>query len=215
MAGSWRRGSRRRGESVGEGRGRFNAETPGAREGCPQGWGRPRGGGDDGEELKLGDGSAGDVEALGVGAGVGWGEEEAGVVDQGVEQGAVGGGEAFELVSRAEGDAEPEALGAGAGEEGAASKALGVDGVGEVEVADVADGLDVAEGQGEDAAAQVEEIDRVIADEGDVGQVAGECVPGETPDDDFLTRVGHGVFPSGRLSHGAKVASRKRCEYAG
>src|SRR5208283_5704793 len=35
------------------------------------------GGGDDGEQLELGEGGAGDIEALGVGAGVGGGEEEA------------------------------------------------------------------------------------------------------------------------------------------
>jgi hypothetical protein len=57
------------------------------------------GGGDDGQELKLGDGGTGDIDALGVGTGVGRGEEEAGIVDEGVEQGAVGGGEALEQVA--------------------------------------------------------------------------------------------------------------------
>jgi hypothetical protein len=103
------------------------------------------GGGDDGEQVEFGDGGAGDEEALGVGPGVGRGEEEAGVVDQGVEEGAVGGGKAFEEVAGAEGEAEPEALATRAGEEGAAGEALGVDGVREVEFADVADQLDVVE----------------------------------------------------------------------
>jgi hypothetical protein len=119
--------------------------------GAGAGWrreGAAGGGGDDGEQVELGDGGAGDVEALGVGAGVGRGEEEAGVVDQGVEEGAVGGGEAFEEVAGAEGEAEPEALAARTGEEGAAGEALGVDGVREVEVADVADGLMSLRGKG-------------------------------------------------------------------
>ena len=70
--------------------------------GWAAGWG-----GDDGEEQEAGDGGSGDVEALGVGAGVGRGEEEAGVVAEGVEQGAVGGGEAFEEIAGAESEAEP------------------------------------------------------------------------------------------------------------
>ena len=63
-------------------------------------------------------------------------------------------------VAGAEGQAEPEAFGAGAGEEGAAGEALGVGGVGEVEVADVADVLDVVEEEGDDAAGEVEQVDR-------------------------------------------------------
>jgi len=117
------------------------------------------GGGDDGEELEIGEGGAGNVEALGVGTGVGRGEEEAVVVGEGVEEGAVGGGEALQKIARLEGEAEPEALGAGASEKGAAGEALGVDGVGEVEVADVANGLDVAERQGDESARKVEEVD--------------------------------------------------------
>ena len=160
--------------------------------------------GDDREQLQLGEGDAGDVEALGVGAGVGGGEEEAGVFDQGVEQGEVCGGDAFELVAGAEGEAEPEAFGAGAGEEGAAGEALGVGGVREVEVADVADGLDVVEGQGDDAAGEVEEIERAGVDEGGVREIAGEGVSGEAAHDDLFARGGHGGRAGlGGLSHGA------------
>jgi len=148
--------------------------------------------GDDGEEVEVGEGGAGNVEALGVGAGVGWGEEEAGVVDQGVDERAVGWGEAFKEVSGAEGEAEPEAFGTGTREEYAADEALGVDGIREVEVADVADGLDIGEGQGEDAAAEVEQVEGVIANEGGCGEIAGKGVSGESPDDDLFARVGHG-----------------------
>jgi hypothetical protein len=101
------------------------------------------GGGDDGEELDLGEGGAGNVEALGVGAGVGRGEEETIVVGEGVEKGTVGGGEAFKQVPGAKGEAQPESLRSGTGEKGAAGEALGIDRVGEVEVADVTNGFDV------------------------------------------------------------------------
>jgi len=85
--------------------------------------------GDNGQELELGEGGAGNVDALGVGAGVGWGEEEAGVVDEVVEEGGVGGRETFEEIAGAESEAKPEAFGARAGEEGAAGESLRVDGV--------------------------------------------------------------------------------------
>ena len=144
------------------------------------------GGSDDGEELDVGEGCAGDVEALGVGTGVRWGEEESVVVGERVEKGAVGGGEAFEKVSGAEGEAQPEPLGAGTGEEGAAGKALWIDGVGEVEVADVADSFDVVEGQGDEAAGEVEEVDRIMAHKGRLRQIAGEGVSGEASNEDFF-----------------------------
>jgi hypothetical protein len=145
--------------------------------------------GDDGQELDFGEGGAGDVEALGVGAGVGWGEEEAVVVGEGVEEGAVGGGEALQKIASPEGEAEPEAFRAGTGEEGAASEALGVDGVREVEVADIANGLDVVERQGDEAAGEVEEVDCVVAHEGGLGQIAGEGVTGEAADENLFWGV--------------------------
>ena len=144
------------------------------------------GGGDDGEELEIGEGDAWDVYALGVGAGVWRGEEEAVVLGECVEEGAVGGSEAFEEVAGAKGEAEPEAFGAGACEEGAAGEALGVERVGEVEVADVAYGLDVVERQGDESAGEVEEVDCVVAHEGGLGQVAGEGVTGESSDEDLF-----------------------------
>jgi hypothetical protein len=144
------------------------------------------GGGDDGEELEIGEGGAGNVEALGVGAGVGRGEEEAVVVGECVEEGAVGGGESLQEVSGAEDEAKPEAFGAGAGEKGATGEALGVDGIGEVEVADVADGLDVVERQGDEAAGEVEQIDRVMAHKGGLRQVSGEDVSGEAANEDLF-----------------------------
>jgi len=183
------------------------------------GWlGRERcaagGGGDDGEELHLRDGGAGDEEALGVGAGVRRGKEDAGVVDQRVEQGDVGGGEAFEEVAGAEGDPEPEALCAGAGEEGASGEAFGVGGVAQVEVADIADGFDVGERERENAAAEVEEVEDAVVGESGVGKIAREGVSGEAADDDLFARVGRG-WRHGRMrgneGSGAIVARHGRC----
>jgi len=151
-----------------------------------------RGRGDDGDELEVGEGGAGDVDALGVGAGVGWGEEEACIVEDVVEERDVGGGEAFEEVAGAEGHAEPEAFGAGSGEEGAAGEALGVGGVGEIEVADVADVLDVAEEEGDDSAFEVEQMEGAVLDEAGERQIAGEGFAGEAADDDLFVGGGHG-----------------------
>lgn len=176
----------------------------GCGEGLAAGWG-----GDDGDELEVGDGCAGDVDALGIGAGVRGGEEEAGVVEGVVEEGDVDGGEAFELVFGAEGEAEPEAFGAGAREEGAAGEALGVDGVGEVEVADVADVLDVVEGEGDDPAAEVEEVYGFVADEGREGKVSGEDVSREAAHEYLFVSGGH---RSGGLSHSGG-AGREKAEW--
>ncbi len=158
------------------------------------GTGRTAGGrGDNGEDLEFGDGCSGDVDALRVGASVRRGEEEAVVFGEGIEERPVGGCEAFEEIAGAEGKAEPEALGAGTGEEGPAGEALGVDGVGEVEVADVADGLDVVDWQGDNATREIEEADRTIAREGGLGQVAGEYVCCKAAYEDFFRRIGHGL----------------------
>src|ERR1700733_8584425 len=56
------------------------------------------GGGDDGEELEFGEGGAGNVDALGVGASVGRGDLKAGILDEVVGEGDVDGSEAFEEV---------------------------------------------------------------------------------------------------------------------
>jgi hypothetical protein len=63
------------------------------------------GGGDDGQKLKLGESRAGDVEALGVGAGVWGGEEEAIVVGQSVEKGVIRRGQTLQEVAGAEDEA--------------------------------------------------------------------------------------------------------------
>jgi hypothetical protein len=120
---------------------------------------------------------------------------ESGVVDEGVGEGDVDGGEAFEEIAGAEGHAKPQAFAAGFGEEGAASEALGVEGVVEVEVADVADVLDVLEEEGDDAAAEVKKVDgwlrgAVLKKAGE-GEIAGEGFAGEAADDDLFVRGRH------------------------
>ena len=82
----------------------------------------------------------------------------------------------------------------------AAGQALGVDLVGEVEVADVADDLDVIEGQGDDVAAEVEQIDQAGADKAGGGEVAGKDVAEEAADENFFSRVGWGA------GHGLQTA---------
>ena len=57
-----------------------------------------------------------------------------------------------------EGEAELEAFGAGAGEEGFAEEMLGVGAVAGIELADEADHPDLAEGDGDDAAFEVEQL---------------------------------------------------------
>jgi hypothetical protein len=152
-------------------------------------------GGDDGDELKLGDGATRDVDALGVGADVRRGELEANVVDKIVEQRGVEGSEAFEVVGLfgvgAEGDAEPEAFAAGTREEGTASEALGRDGVRQVEVADVADVLDVPQNNRDNSPTEVEKIDRLIVDEAGYREVAGDRFSADAAHDDLFARGRH------------------------
>ena len=166
--------------------------------------------GDNGEELEFGDGGAGDVDTLGIGAGVGRGELEAGVLDEIVSEGDVDGGEAFEevrsMVGGAEGHAEPEAFAARLGEEGAAAEAFGIRGVVQVEVANVADVLDVVEKKRDDAAGEVQQVDGwlrgAVADEAGEGQVTGEGFASETTYYDLFVGGRHDVSVAGGLSHG-------------
>jgi hypothetical protein len=65
--------------------------------------------GDDAEHGQFADGAARDEDALRVGAGIGRGEQQPRAVDQG----AVVGGDAFQFVAVAEGEAQPESGDAG------------------------------------------------------------------------------------------------------
>ena len=108
-----------------------------------------RWGSDDSNEMEFGDGGSRDVDALGVGACIGRSQEEASVADEVVKQGGVDGSQAFKqvfgTVRSAEDEAQPKALGTGSSEKGAAGKPFGVERVGQIEVADVADVLYIIE----------------------------------------------------------------------
>ena len=109
-----------------------------------------------------------------------------------VSSGGGGGGRT------AEGKAQPEALGARTGEEGVAGEALGVGWVVEVEVANVADVLDLGEWDGGDAAGEIEEVDDTVsvrgagADEAGQGEIAREGVSEKAANDDLFVRRRHG-----------------------
>lgn len=176
------------------------------------------GGGDDGEDLEGGDGVTGDVETLGVGADIGWEEEEAAVFEEVVEEGEVEGGESFQQVAADEGEAEPEAFAAGASEEGAAGEAFGIEFVGEVEVADEGDRADGGERERDDPAFEIEEVDscgiggqetrdREVAGMEGVGLSRGSAAA----DDDFLAGAWHNgwVAGAGGLLHGTAMSSKK------
>ena len=140
---------------------------------------------------------------------------EAGVVDEVVGEGDIDRSKALEEVAAAEGEAEPQPFGAGLGEEGAAGEALGVEGVAEVKVADVADVLDVAEEKGDDAATEVEEIERWLRDaaqEAGEREVAGEGFAGEAADDDLFVRGGHVLVD--RTGWGASLANCRMAQEA-
>jgi hypothetical protein len=138
---------------------------------------------------------------------------EAGVVEDVVEEADVGGGEAFEEVAGAEGHAEPEAFGAGAGQKGAAGEAFGVNGIGEVEVADVAYVFYVIDKKWDNAAAEIEEVKGVlggsVAHKAGQRQVAGKGFASEAAYDDFFVGGGHGTRG---LSHGSDRSNEKGAE---
>ena len=147
--------------------------------------------------MQLDDGGSGDVDSLGVGAGIGRGQEEAGVRDDVVEEGDVDGGQTLELVFgsvwAAEAEAEPEALGAWARQERSAGEPFGVEGVGEIEVADVADVLYIAERKDDDSAAEIKEVDDLVVDEGRDGQIAGKGLSCESAHDNLFAGRGHSL----------------------
>ena len=82
-------------------------------------------------------------------------------------------------------------LASGPCEEGAASEPFGVHGVRQVEVADVADVLDVLQKNRDDAAAEVQQIDRAVVDESRERKVAGNRFSGVAAHDDLFAGGRH------------------------
>lgn len=113
-------------------------------------------------------------------------------MDQVVGEGDVDWGEAFQLIGGAKGEAEPESFGARTGEEGAAGEALGVGAVAEIEVADVADVLNVVEEEGKNPTFKVQELQAAVTHKSGQRKVAGEDFSREAPDDDFFVGRRHG-----------------------
>jgi hypothetical protein len=108
--------------------------------------------------LKFGERGSGNIDALGVGAGVRRSQVKAGIVDQVVGEGGVDRGKAFQQISGAKSEAEPQAFRARLSQKRATDEALGINGVIQVIVANVAYVLDVIDKKRDDAAAQVEEL---------------------------------------------------------
>ena len=154
---------------------------------------------DYGQQNELGDGGAWYVDALGVGAGVGRSEKDSGIVEHIVEDGNVYRSKALELVGLigggAEGQAKPKPFGSGTGQEGAADETFGIGGVAEVEVANVADVLDIIERKGDDVTGEIEEVDCAsrgwVPNKTGGGQVAGKSVSDEAAHDYLFAGGGH------------------------
>lgn len=132
---------------------------------------------------------------------------QAGVLDEVIGERHVNGSQTFKEVARTEGETEPKTFGARFGKKSAASEALWVDRVIQVEVADVADVLDVTEKQRDNAAAEIEQIDRwlgggAIAKETGERKIARESFAGEAADDDLFVRGGHEFERPGRSKLG-------------
>lgn len=159
------------------------------------------------------DGLARDIDTLGVGAGVRRGEQQARAADQG----EIVGGEAFELVAVGEGEAEPEAGGAGTDGKTLVEEPLGVGLVAGIggEVADITDPLDLVPGNAEELAGGVEDLQlRRIAVEVGAG-VTGMPVAGELAHDDGLAEGGHrsGLSHDGGGKEGANETGSEGCAY--
>ena len=69
--------------------------------------------------------------------------------------------------------------------------------------------LDVVERKGDDASAEVEEINGLVADEGGQRQVAGEGLSSEAADDDLFVSRGHKDL---RIVAWKRLAQQKRCK---
>ena len=131
---------------------------------------------------------------------------EARVVHHVVENGNIGRSKPFKDVSAPKSHPQPKSFGARTGKERAPGKALRVHRIVEVEVANVADVLDVIENKRDDPSGEVEEIDRPVAYEGRERQIPGKCFASGAADDDLFVGRGHGA-PG--LSHGRDRSSEK------
>ena len=114
--------------------------------------------------------------------------------------------EAFEGVAVGEAEAKPEAFGAGTGSEAAAVEAFRDVLVGEVEVADVGDPLDVGEKEWGDAGSRVDKLDVAMQKGNLLREIAPMELIVEATDDDLLLTRSH-EERSQRLSHSIAAQS--------
>ena len=162
----------------------------------------------DGKQLKLRKRGTWNIDTLRVGSCIGRGEMEARVVHHVVEKGNIGRSKPFKDVSAPKSHPQPKSFGARTGKERAPGKALRVHRIVEVEVANVADVLDVIENKRDDPSGEVEEIDRPVAYEGRERQIPGKCFASGAADDDLFVGGGHGVS---RIVAWKRWEQRKRC----
>ena len=102
------------------------------------------------------------------------------------------GGEALEQIGVvAEGKSNPETVAARPGEKGPAEEAFRIAGVAQVEVAYVADGLDLDEREGVEPSFEIEEGDASSFDESAGSKVTMPEVSLKAPEDYLFLRTGH------------------------
>ena len=142
------------------------------------------GGADYGENRQRLQGGAGHEDALGVRTLVGRVDEIA------FRQvlGQIGGHQAFEDFVVFEAQADPQALGAGAGSEGLAGERFGV-----AELAHEVDAFDLAQIHGDHVAGGVKQFEFALVDELGGRDIAGDGIAVHLADDDFLVGRGHGL----------------------
>ena len=167
--------------------------------------------GDDGEKLEVGDGGSRDEDALRVGPDIGRGDAKAGILDEGVNEGETGVGEAFEEVRGGigpllrssvspgigctEDKSHPQAFISGPGKEGPPRQALRVDGVAKVEISHKADRFYGGERDFLNAPGEIEKVNYLRrlgpANETKQRKISGQDVSGEAANKDFLAGVRH------------------------
>lgn len=164
---------------------------------------------DEGGDLKLRDGGGRDPDALGVGANVGRGEKEplAG------NEAEVVGGESLDSVSVGEAEPDEQALGAGASGKGLANQALRVGGLAGIEVANVANPLEVGGWKLDGFAVESQKFYRALLEKAGWRQVSGDPFLGEAAGDGFFAAAGHGLKLG--LLHGRRRNAAKFVQSGG
>jgi len=158
---------------------------------------------DESDDLELRDGGGRDPDALGIGADVGRGEEQALAGDEA----EVVGGEALDSIAIGKAEADEQTFCARASNKGLANQAFRVGGLAGVEVANIADPLEVGGGKLDYFAVEGQQFDRALLEEAGRGQVSGDPFLGKAAGDGFFSAAGHGLN-LGLLHGGARNAAK-------